>query len=104
MSVNQLKSSRTRLAVIFQKGFCIWSELFTQCLANWDWRGGLSHTWVCVFEGEYVVGQENQTWKAFLPLGDETQVTERWSTRSRACSAHDPNTNLRLGEERERAL
>lgn len=36
------------------------------------------------------------------PLGDDTQVTERWSTRSRACSAHEPKTNFSLKDVTER--
>lgn len=39
---------------------------------------------------------QQRTWKTLRPLGEDRQVTDRWSTRSKACRAHGPNTNLRL--------
>lgn len=39
------------------------------------------------------------TWKTLRPLGDVRRVTDRWSTRSKACSAHGPKTNFRLEKQ-----
>lgn len=39
------------------------------------------------------------TWKTLRPLGDDRRVTDRWSTRSKACSAHGPKTNFRLEKQ-----
>lgn len=33
------------------------------------------------------------------PLGEERQVTERWSTKSKACSAQGPKTNFNLKDK-----
>lgn len=45
----------------------------------------------------YQVG--GQTWKALRPLGEQRQMTERWSTKSKACSAHGPKTNFNLEDK-----
>lgn len=40
------------------------------------------------------------TRNTLLPLGEDTQVTERWSTRSKAWRAQDPNTHRSLKDIR----
>ncbi len=42
------------------------------------------------------------TWNALRPLGDDRQVTERWSTKSKACSAQGPKTNFNLKDMRDK--
>lgn len=40
--------------------------------------------------------EAGQTWKTLRPLGDDRQVTERWSTRSKAWRAQGPKINFNL--------
>ena len=68
---------------------------------HWQNVNCSSRTTDCKAWQIHVLRYTGQTWKAWRPLGDERQVTERWSTRSKACKAQGPKTNFSLRHEEE---
>lgn len=46
--------------------------------------------------------KKKETWKALRPLGAVKQVTECWSTKSKACNAQDPKTNFSLWDKKKK--
>lgn len=46
--------------------------------------------------------KKRETWKALRPLGAVKQVTECWSTKSKACNAQDPKTNFSLWDKKKK--
>lgn len=69
---------------------CILSQMILSFVLQHGHYGDGNHT------EKRVTGQ---TWKVLRPLGEQRQMTERWSTKSNACSAHGPKTNFNLEDK-----
>lgn len=76
----------------FQEGISHmqWETPFTTLAGTEKWDSGLKKKKI------------RQTWNALRPLGAVKQVTECWSTKSKACNAQDPKTNFSLWDKKKK--